>query len=390
MFSDRTNWDFSENKLSLRLKALKRQDASVIDLTESNPTRCNFKYLTDLDLLKPLSDVSNMNYHPSPKGKKEARQVIQSHYQEKGIPVEIERIFLTAGTSEAYHYMFRLLANAGDKILAPRPSYPLFQFIADLNDVELDSYRMKYENKLWRPDFSSVQIHPDTKAIILVHPNNPTGSFLKTDEAEQLIRLAKSHSLALISDEVFSDYAFEANPNRVNSFSNTKDLLTFTLGGISKSLGLPQMKLSWIVLNGPEKTAREACERLELIADTYLSVNTPVQEALSFWFSQKLKIQNEIKERIAANRSWLANRTCSESSVSCLKTEGGWYAVLKLPDSKNEEEWALEFLERNLVYVHPGYFFDFEEGNYIVVSLLPESAQFQKGCERILNRINKV
>ncbi len=371
------------------MKSLKHKGETVIDLSESNPTHCHFKYATDLDLLSPLTHPANLNYQPSPNGKKEARQAIGAYYRKKGVEVDSERIFLTASTSEAYTYIFRLLSDPKDRVMIPRPSYPLFNFIADLNDIALDPYSIRYEQNQWRihSDELTSSIHPNTKALILVHPNNPTGSFLKINEAAELIRIAQLKSLALISDEVFSDYGFQNDPQRKISFSETQEVLTFTLGGISKLLGLPQMKLSWMVLSGPEKIVSQALARLEIIADTYLSVNTPAQEALRNWFGHQEKIQQEIKDRILQNQSWLEKKILGQSRVSYLKSEGGWYTILKLPDVKTEEEWILEFLEQDRVLVHPGYFFDFEEEAYIVLSLLPECAQFQEGCNRILSRI---
>lgn len=387
MFSKRTNWNFSENKLALRLKSLKGQGVQVIDLSESNPTRCNFNYLSDLSLLKPLSHPNNLKYDPSPQGKKEARRAIQSYYQNKHIEVDSERIFLTASTSETYNYIFRLLVDPKDHILIPKPSYPLFHFIADLNDIELDHYQIHYENERWQINFKEIQnTHSNTKAVVLVHPNNPTGSFVKINEAQELIKIAKSKSLSLISDEVFLDYSFGHNSKRSTSFANTQEVLTFTLGGISKCLGLPQMKLSWMVISGPKAIVDQAIQRLEVIADTFLSVNTPSQEALPHWFSYQTQIQNEIKERIRSNQSWL-KKQLPGSGVTCLNSEGGWYAILKLPDFKGEEEWVLEFLEEDHVFVHPGYFFDFDEETYVVLSLLPECSQFQEGCNRLLNRV---
>lgn len=387
MFSNRTNWNFSENKLALQFKSLKDQGVTIIDLSESNPTRCNFNYLTDLELLKLLSHPNNLKYNPLPQGKKEARQAIQSYYRNKQIQVDAERIFLTSSTSEAYNHIFRLITNPNDRMLIPKPSYPLFHFIADLNNIELDHYSIHYENGRWQINFKKIQnTHPQMKAVILVHPNNPTGSFVKANEARELIKIAKSKSLVLISDEVFLDYSFDHNSERFTSFANTQEVLTFTLGGISKCLGLPQMKLSWIVISGPEAIVSQAIQRLEVIADTYLSVNTSSQESLAHWFSYQNQIQNEIKQRISANQSWLAKQL-SRSEVSCLNSEGGWYAILKLPDFKSEEEWALEFLEKDHIFIHPGYFFDFDDEAFAVLSLLPDSSQFQEGCNRLLKRI---
>ncbi len=389
MFSNRTNWNFLENKLTLLLKSLKRERVSILDLTESNPTHCHFKYL-DANLLSPLSSSANLAYEPSPNGKQEARQAIQKYYAEKGIQIDEAQIFLTASTSEAYSHLFRLLTNAGEKILIPKPSYPLFHFIADLNDTQLDHYSLNYQNNRWQVDSdqllgSVTSVH---KAMIAVHPNNPTGSFLKTGEAKKLIKLASEKSLAIISDEVFSDYGFAEDPERWKSFADTKEVLSFTLGGISKCLGLPQMKISWIIVNGPKGLMNHAMERLEMILDTYLSVGTPSQAAIPYWFSQRNKIQSEIRERIVKNYASL-EKIFLNSGVSCLKIEGGWYGILKLPDFKTEEEIVLELLEKDHVLVHPGYFFDCEEGIYLVLSLLPESNSFQEGCERILQRLKQ-
>lgn len=374
------------------MNSLKLKQIPVIDLSESNPTRCQFKYLNQAAILRPFSNPANLNYNPSPKGKKEARQAIQFYYRKKGIHVDLDRILLTASTSEAYTYIFRLLANSKERILVPKPSYPLFQFIVDLNDVTLDSYPLDHQENRWEINFKYLTDHifDDTKAMIVVHPNNPTGSFIKKVESDKLIQIAKLKSLALISDEVFSDYAFENDSERITSFAGVSDILTFSLGGISKSLGLPQMKLSWVVVNGPEKLVKEAMNRLEIISDTFLSVNTPSQEALPIWFDMINEIQSEIKERIKTNLDWIIQITSNENRVKCFQPEGGWYVILKLLDQKNEEEWALEFLQKDRVFVHPGYFFDMEEELCFVISLLLPPDQFQEGCQRIFDRVKKI
>ncbi|MBI3999668.1 MAG: pyridoxal phosphate-dependent aminotransferase [Candidatus Omnitrophica bacterium] len=389
MLASRTNWKFTHNQLTQRLETLKQSGVQVIDLSESNPTHCGFDYLKS-SLLTPLADPQNIIYEPNPRGMPEARYAIQTYYQEKKVTVPLEHIFLTASTSEAYSLLMRLLVNPGQRILVPRPSYPLFDFLTDLNDVILDSYFLRYEAREWHIDMTSLTraIHSDTKAIILVNPNNPTGSFLKRNELNEILKLARKHSLALISDEVFSDYSFSEDSDRVLTLAGaTHEMITFTLGGISKMLGLPQMKLSWILAGGPTETLRFLLERLEVILDTYLSVNTPAQRALVSWLPLKHSIQGEIKDRVQKNLALLIALLSQTHPASCLPMEGGWYAVLRLPKIQSEEEWALEFLEKDHVYLHPGYFFDFEEEVYIVISLLPPCNIFKEGISRILTRV---
>ncbi|MBI4394617.1 MAG: pyridoxal phosphate-dependent aminotransferase [Candidatus Omnitrophica bacterium] len=380
----RTNWKFSPNRLTSHLQALKQSGINIIDLSESNSTRLEFNYLK-ADLLTPLVNPRNLFYEPDPKGMLEARSAVQSYYLEKKVNVPLDHIFLTASTSEAYSFLLRLLTNAGERALVPRPSYPLFDFLADLNDISLDSYSLRYEEGAWQIDLESLarELRVDTKAIILVNPNNPTGSFVKQIELEKIAALARKHSLALIADEVFSDYFFGEDSMRVTTLAQISDVVIFTLGGISKMLGLPQMKLGWIVANGPSQILNPLLERLEIILDTYLSVNTPVQRALAPWFSLKPSIQKEIKDRIQTNFDFLQG-----FPTSCLQTEGGWYAILNLPQTQSDEDWALEFLDRDHVYLHPGYFFGLEEA-HAVVSLLVPHDQFKEGISRILTRIKR-
>ena len=417
-FARRTDWKTAPNELSARLKRLKSQGVPILDLTESNPTRCHFKYL-NLELLSALNDPNNLNYEPSPKGRLKARQIIQNDYRHKQIEINPEQIFLTSSTSEAYSFIFRLLLNPGERILAPQPSYPLFQFLTDLNDVAIDFYPLVYDRG-WNMDVDKLkeQLKKETKALILVHPNNPTGSFVKKSELKEIVQIAKDKSLALISDEVFSDYDLEKGTGnisrlspflseRASSLAEIKEVLTFTLGGISKTLGLPQMKLAWTVVNGPEKILNATLERLEIIHDTYLSVNIPAQNALASWFSKKAQIQEEIKKRIKDNQTFITSQLAS-SNISYLEPEGGWYGILhfrrrnakffpkstgalapvKLPKTQSEEEWVIQFLEEDRVLVHPGYFFDFAEEAFIVMSLITEPNSFREGISRILKRVN--
>ncbi|MBI5415716.1 MAG: pyridoxal phosphate-dependent aminotransferase, partial [Candidatus Omnitrophica bacterium] len=275
-FSHRTNWPLSSNRIAKVLDQLKKANISFIDLTESNPTRCGFGYPSGR-ILRPLASDKNLRYEPQPQGSLEAREAVSRYYREQGHEVAVERIFLTASTSEAYSCLFRLLVDAGQEVLFPRPSYPLFQFLGDLNDVALNYYPLAYTDH-WHIDFAQMEgcIQPATKAVVLVNPNNPTGSFIKKDELSALNRICRAKNIPVISDEVFADFAFPGSKDAV-SLVNNDAVLTFVLGGLSKTLALPQMKLSWIIVSGPEELAQEACQRLEVIADTYLSVNTPVQ-----------------------------------------------------------------------------------------------------------------
>ena len=388
MLANRTDWKFKSNQLALRLKTLQESGVEILDLSESNPTQCQFQYLNN-QLLSPFVQPENLSYEPSPKGILTARQAVQSYYREKNASVDPEHIFLTASTSEAYSFLFRLLTNPGERILVPHPSYPLFNFLADLNDVQLDFYHLKYNEHGWQIDMESLirQTYSNTKAVILVHPNNPTGSFVKSDELNEIKKLAQEKSMALISDEVFSDYSFLDDPSRAPTLARNEEVLTFTLSGISKVLGLPQMKLGWIVATGPQEAVNPCIERLEFILDIYLSVNVPVQHALASWFISKNSIQTEITDRIQKNITFLLEQLGTSHPASCLKTEGGWYATVRIPKILSEEEWALEFLEKDHVYLHPGYFFDFEEEAYMVLSLLPHLKIFKEGVSRILARI---
>lgn len=382
MFSRRTNWPLSSNRITRTLEQLKKANVSIIDLTESNPTRCGFAYPSQ-EILLPLASDKNLRYEPQPQGSLEAREAVARYYKEQGRDVPVERIFLTASTSEAYSYLFRLLADAGQEVLFPRPSYPLFQFLGDLNDVTLNYYPLVFTGH-WHMDFSQLEgcIQPATKAIVLVNPNNPTGSFIKKEELSALNRICQAKNIPIISDEVFADFAFPGDKDAV-SLVNNDAVLTFVMGGLSKTLALPQMKLSWIIVSGPEELADQACQRLEMIADTYLSVNTPVQNAVAGWLSSRDEFQRPIKQRTLDNLRFL-EEAVKATQCQLLKPEGGWYAVILVPSSHvSEEDLVLRLLEKEHVFVHPGYFFDFEEEGFLVVSLLPPSDIFQEGIKRI-------
>lgn len=387
MFSQRTQWPGAVNELTRRVHRRREQGQPILDLTESNPTRCGFVYPGEA-ILAPFRESENLRYEPSPQGACSAREAIARYYAEKGVEVDPDRVFLTASTSEAYAFLFRLLADPGDRLLVPRPSYPLFEFLACLNDVHLDAYRLVYR-KRWFLDVESVRqaIRPTTRALVLVNPNNPTGSFVKRSEWELVLACCREHDLVVISDEVFLDFAYEDDRERVGTLLQggaSAGVVTFVLGGISKLLGLPQMKLAWIGIAGPEEEVREALRRLEIIGDTYLSVSTPVQHALPRWMALREAIGGQIMRRVKENRVFLCEILSRSERCRCLQAEGGWYAILHMPHVRDDEAFAIELLEREGVLVHPGYFFDFEEEGYFVVSLLPPPEVFREGIRRIL------
>jgi alanine-synthesizing transaminase len=380
VFSSRLNWSLRPNRLSALLEEKRAAGADVLDLTESNPTRAGFAY-PQAEILTALADTDALRYHPSPRGLDSAREAVAGYYRDRGTKILVENILLTASTSEAYAYLFKLLANPGDEILAPRPSYPLFEFLADLESVHIRQYPLRYDG-VWHVDFDALEqaITPRTRAIVVVNPNNPTGSFLKRAELDVLDSLAAERGLAILSDEVFRDYAFADEGDRVSTLAGERQALTFSMSGLSKIAGLPQMKLGWIVASGPRKA--EALEALELIADTYLSVSTPVQVALSRLLALSGGIMEQIRQRTASNLARL-RETMLGSAATLLRTEGGWYAVLQVGRSRSEEEWTLKLLDESNILVQPGFFFDFESEAFLVLSLLPEPAKFAEGVSRL-------
>jgi aspartate/methionine/tyrosine aminotransferase len=380
VFSSRLNWSLRPNRLSALLEERRKSGAQVLDLTESNPTRAGLIY-PEAEILAALSDASALRYHPSPRGLDTARDAVAAYYRDRGTQIPVENILLTASTSEAYAYLFKLLANPGDEILAPRPSYPLFEFLAGLESVHIRQYPLRYDG-IWHVDFDALEqaITPRTRGIVVVNPNNPTGSFLKRAELDRLDSLAADRGLAILSDEVFRDYAFGENAERVSTLAGNRRALTFSMSGLSKIAGLPQMKLGWIVSCG--QGSEEALDALELIADTYLSVSTPVQVALPRLLALSSAVMQQIRERTASNLRRLRGLT-QDSPATLLKTEGGWYAVLQVPRTRSEEEWALTLLDECGVLVQPGFFFDFEAEAFLVVSLLPEPAAFTEGVSRL-------
>jgi alanine-synthesizing transaminase len=388
MFSSRTDWLLAPNRLTWQLDERRRQGLPVLDLTESNPTRCGFR--PDPEILNSLQDPQSLVYEPDPRGLLVARQAVCEYYAARGVSITPEQIFLTTSTSEAYTYVFRLLADPGDKVLVPQPSYPLFDFLAGINDLEVVSYPLRYQDE-WRMDLDAVRDAwlAGTKAMIVVHPNNPTGSFVKSTELNLLAECCRQNQGALIADEVFAEYVLEAGEGRVLSHAAGSQVLTFTLSGLSKISALPQMKLGWVVVSGPEGELKTALERLEVIADTYLSVSAPIAHALPALLEFRKTVQPRILERLRANLSWLERQAASCPGSQCLRAEGGWYAVLKVPERVSDEDWAVELLREDGVLVHPGHFYDFPDDGYLVISLLSDVPPFREGTGRILARISK-
>jgi hypothetical protein len=390
MFSSRFKWNLESNRLALLSDAKRRSGARVLDLTESNPTRAGFEYPVE-DILSALAQESAMLYEPAPRGQLTAREAVAGYYAERGFSVDPECIHLTASTSEAYSYLFKLLADQGQSVLVPQPSYPLFEFLAALEGIALRPYRLDYVHHAgWQIDLDAVEgaIAADTRAIIVVSPNNPTGSFVKLREVERLNALCATHGLALIVDEVFGDYGFDADESRATSLVSNDAALTFVMSGFSKVLALPQMKLGWIVTSGPSDLRDEAIERLDLIADTFLPVAAPVQHAARTWLRLRPALQRQVLDRVLANLDFLASRA-EDSPCRLLKVEGGWYATLQLPRHLSEEEWVLTLLEAEDVLAHPGYFFDFPREAFLVLSLLPRVETFREAAGRIFAQIER-
>jgi aspartate/methionine/tyrosine aminotransferase len=313
---------------------------------------------------------------------------VASYYAERGIALDPGQIFLTTSTSEAYSYVFRLLADSADTVLVPQPSYPLFDFLAGLNDVGVVAYPLIYDQG-WQIDLPTIEKRLDARAraILVVHPNNPTGSFVRRSELAELLAFCQSHHMALVADEVFADYPFGADPQRVVSHAAVTEALTFTLSGLSKISALPQMKLAWLVLNGPPELLRSGLARMEIIADTYLSVSAPLALALPGLLETRRALQPQILERVTSNLELLDARLASGQPVSRLVVEGGWYAILRLPSIRTDEEWAMELARKDGVLVHPGHFFDFSSEGHLVISLLTKPEVFEEGIARILTRV---
>lgn len=383
MFSSRTRWDRAENRLTRAIEARRERGVAILDLTETNPTRVGLT--APAGVLDLLARPESLAYAPDPRGWSAAREAVADDARRRGVEVAPDQVVLTASTSEAYALAFKLLCDPGDAILVPRPSYPLFDFLAGLESVRVDRYALVLD-ETWRLDLEDLrhEISPETRAVVVVNPNNPTGSFLKGDELAALLDLCAERGLAVISDEVFADYAFAPDARRVSAIDGGDRALVLSFGGLSKSCGLPQLKLAWIVATGPGPLRSEALARLEIAADTYLSVGTPVQQAAPEILARLPELQAPIAARVRRNLDTLASLCHAESPATLLDVEGGWCAVLRVPATLSEEERVCRLVQDRGVLVHPGYFFDFGSEAYVVVSLLPDPEIFGRGAEILL------
>ncbi len=384
MFSTRASLDLTPNRQTAALTDLRARGIPIIDLTLSNPTEAGFVYPESL--LAPLADVNALTYEPSPFGLAPAREAVCREYARRGIAVPPDRIVLTASTSEAYSLLFKLLCDPGDDVLVPVPSYPLFEHLARLDGVRIVTYPLEYHAR-WSIDLAALarQLTSRTRAVLVVSPNNPTGSFLTGSELESLSLLCADNALALVGDEVFADYPLDGAQAGPSVVENDR-ALAFALGGLSKSAGLPQVKLGWMVLGGPESLVAASTTRLELICDTYLSVATPVQHAAACLLSGAAGIRDQIRRRTRANHQALKALVADAPAIDLLQADAGWYAVLRVPATRSEERLALELLQDDRVLVHPGYFFDFPHEAFVIVSLLARPEDFITGLRRLIAR----
>jgi alanine-synthesizing transaminase len=432
MFSQRTSWRLGQNRFTQAVEEVLARGVRVLDLTASNPTRVGLGYDSEA-ILGALGSQRALDYDPQAKGLLSAREAVARYYWERcsrgerdaarsvstnacggpgeRVEVDPERIVLTTSTSEGYSYVFRLLCNAGDELLVAKPSYPLFEFLADLQDVKLVSYPLIFDHG-WQMDFHSMEkaVTARTRGVVVVHPNNPTGSYVHASEVGALNEFCSARGLALIADEVFLDYALPDETSAATavelrstgqpvaavpafslaapSFAGSQDLLTFTLSGLSKISALPQMKVAWVVTSGPAEQVAAAMARLEVIADTYLSMNAPVQLAVPMLLEQRKSIQKQLADRVRRNLAELDRQLAAQKACQRLSVEGGWYAVLRVPITRSDEDLAIELLREKAVLVHPGHFYDFESDGYLVLSLISPEADCERGIQRLLEFVS--
>jgi alanine-synthesizing transaminase len=393
MFSERTNWTLTRNLFTRAVEEVRAAGGPLLDLTASNPTRVELEFDSAV-ILKALASPRALDYDPQAKGLLASREAACGYYRdEHGADLDPERVVLTTSTSEGYSFLFRLLCNAGDELLVPKPSYPLFEFLADLHDVKLVPYPLIYDHG-WQMDFHSLEkaVAERTRGVVVVHPNNPTGSYVHASELEELNAVCREHGLALIVDEVFLDYGI-ADETRAAvptySFVGNGEVLTFTLSGLSKISALPQMKVAWIVTSGPSEQVAEAMARLEVIADTYLSMNAPIQWAVPLLLEQRRNVQEQLLARVQKNLAELDRQLARQKPCQRLCLEGGWYAVLRVPVTRSDEELAIALVREQGVMVHPGHFYDFPRDGYLVVSLICREEEFSEGIARVLSAISR-
>jgi alanine-synthesizing transaminase len=388
MFSSRLRQTAGRNRLAVALDRRRANGDPITDLTLSNPTRAGLNYPSGM--LVPLAHDRSLCYEPEPFGLLSARQAVSDDFARRGVAVPVNRIVLTASTSEAYSLLFKLLCDPGDAVLAPRPSYPLVEHLADLDGVSLEHYRLEFHGR-WELDLQDLRENAGSgrmRAIIMISPNNPTGSLVTDAELGAVASIARDHDLALISDEVFADYPISGTAPA--SALRQEKALTFALGGLSKSAGLPQVKLGWIAVGGPDRLVAQALERLETICDAYLSVATPVQAAAADLLVTGASVRTQIHDRVRQNIAQLTAIAAAHPACEMLPVEAGWYAVVQVPAIESEDAIVLDLLEQTGVLVHPGYFFDFEREAFLIVSLLPEPQVFASATQALFAQIGAV
>jgi hypothetical protein len=370
------------------LQNKKSKGETILDLTASNPTRIGLDYESG-EILAALSQPQSMVYEPDPRGLVQAREAICEYYRDQGERVESDSIFLTAGTSEAYSVLFKLLGNPGDEILIPRPGYPLLSYLACFEGLHALSYPLRYDDrKGWSIDMDVLLalINPKTRAIVIVNPNNPTGSCVNQKELAELGAVCREYDLALIADEVFSDFITIETPGRVRTAVNRSTALTFVLNGLSKTAGLPQVKLGWVVVSGDPDLSKAALSRLEMMLDFYLLTATPVQHAAKRLLHRRQVIQHQMFSRIASNSRFLEEQLTKTSNIRLLIREGGWYAIIEISDAVSDEDRVLQLVDQDHTLVHPGYFYELHREGFLVVSLLTPVAIFRDGVSRLISR----
>ncbi len=379
--------DLSINATTRTLDALRGRGIDILDLTVSNPTKVGLEY--PADLLAPLASPEALSYDPQPMGMWSAREAVAADFARRGVSVPPERVALTASTSEAYAWLFKLLCDPGDAVLVPQPSYPLFEHLTMLESVTARPYRLDHR-EAWRIDVEGLvaAIDDRTRAVLVVSPNNPTGSFLHVDDLHRLDELCSARNLMLIGDEVFADFPLAASPQAC-SVMHAREAVVCSLGGLSKTVGLPQIKLGWIGFGGPSSKLEELMPAYEFVADTFLSVSTPAQVALPHLLARGAKVRAQIQARLARNLLHLREAVATTPAISLLPVEGGWSATLQVPSYRSEEALVIELLTADHVLVHPGYFFDFERESFLVVSLLVEPEPFDRGVARLLARASQ-
>ncbi len=384
MFSSRFPSELAPNALSRAVERARHAGTPLVDLTASNPTAVGLPY--PADVFDALADSRSVVYRPEPLGSPEARAVVAAVYGRRGVTIDARSIALAASTSEAYGVIFKMFCNPGDAVLVPQPSYPLFDLLAGFDAVQTVPYRLRLSDD-WAIDRDSLirALTPAIRAILVVSPNNPTGSILRADDREWLVRLAERHNLPLISDEVFAEYPLSARPD-ATTLAGERRVLTIALGGLSKSAGLPQVKLAWMAVSGPDGDVRQVLEHMAIVLDTYLSVSTPAQIALSALVSAGETIRSSIAGRLRTNLDVLGREVRREPSMTLLEPHGGWSAVLRVPAIDTEERIVVDLVTTTGVLVHPGYFFDFADEAFLVVSLLPAPDVFEDGVSRLVRR----